>query len=411
MKKIGLVGFGCVGQGLYLLLSGAGYDNAVIKRIIVKNRDKTRIAPSEIIGYDIEELLEDPEIDIIVEAIDDAEWAYEIARKTLVAGKQFVTANKKLVATHLEELTALAKINNSIFRYEAAVCGAIPVVQTIDNYFAYEPIYNLRGIFNGTSNYILSKIFQEKSEYKLALKQAQDLGFAETDPTSDVGGYDAKYKLIILALHAFGVYFKPEEVVNFGIEYLTADDIKFAQNKNLKIKLVPTVYQQDQKIAAFVIPEFVSSTDSLFNVEQEFNGVSVEAGFAGPQFLFGRGAGSFPTATAVLSDIQHVVDGRKYLYTKSKTPLERLDEKNIFLEIYVRYTEDAVKKIIPFESITEGLITPQSHQLVGYVSLKDLKNIAHLLKRERVSVIATGRRKVKAPSTKFGLVHALSEKA
>ncbi len=394
MKKIGLIGFGCVGQGLYLLLNSTGYEKAQIKSIAVKSKDKPRIAPNEILRYSADELIDDPEIDIIIEAIDDADAAFDIARKTIVAGKDFITANKKMVATHLEELTALAQLNNVVFRYESAVCGAIPIVQTIDNYFAYEPILSLRGIFNGTSNYILSKIFNEKLEYRVALKQAQDLGFAETDPTADVGGYDPKYKLIILALHAFGVYLANEDVLNFGIDSLNKEDIDFARERNLKIKLVPSIYQIDGKVFGYVLPEFVSEKDNLYQVENEFNGVNIEAGFAGAQFLYGRGAGSFPTASAVASDLDHVVNKRGYFYQKKIKPSTVADDANILIEVYTRFTNEAIQKVLAFENVTEGLFTEDFRQLTGYISLKQLKNVAHILKREKVSIIATGRRKL-----------------
>lgn len=394
MKKIGLIGFGCVGQGLYLLLNSTGYEKAQIKSIAVKSKDKPRIAPLEILRYSAEELIDDPEIDIIIEAIDDADAALAIARKTIVAGKDFITANKKMVASNLEELTALAQLNNVVFRYESAVCGAIPIVQTIDNYFAYEPILSLRGIFNGTSNYILSKIFNEKLDYKVALKQAQDLGFAETDPTADVGGYDPKYKLIILALHAFGVYLATEDVLNFGIDSLNKEDIDFARERNLKIKLVPSIYQIDGKVFGYVLPEFVSDKDNLYQVENEFNGVNIEAGFAGAQFLYGRGAGSFPTAAAVASDLDHVVNKRGYFYQKKIKPSTVADDTNILIEVYTRFTNEAIQKVLAFENVTEGLFTEDFRQLTGYVSLKQLKNVAHILKREKVSIIATGRRKL-----------------
>ena len=394
MKKIGLIGFGCVGQGLYLLLNSTGYEKAQIKSIAVKSKDKPRIAPIEILRYSAEELIDDPEIDIIIEAIDDADAALAIARKTIVAGKDFITANKKMVASNLEELTALAQLNNVVFRYESAVCGAIPIVQTIDNYFAYEPILSLRGIFNGTSNYILSKIFNEKLDYKVALKQAQDLGFAETDPTADVGGYDPKYKLIILALHAFGVYLATEDVLNFGIDSLNKEDIDFARERNLKIKLVPSIYQIDGKVFGYVLPEFVSDKDNLYQVENEFNGVNIEAGFAGAQFLYGRGAGSFPTAAAVASDLDHVVNKRGYFYQKKIKPSTVADDANILIEVYTRFTNEAIQKVLAFENVTEGLFTEDFRQLTGYVSLKQLKNVAHILKREKVSIIATGRRKL-----------------
>lgn len=394
MKKIGLIGFGCVGQGLYLLLNSTNYSKARIEKIAVKNKDKTRIVPQELIQYDYDTIINDDAIDIIIEAIDDVDVAKDIARKTLLKGKAFISANKKMLAHNLEELQALARINAAPFRYEAAVCGAIPIIQTIDEYFSNDPLLSIRGIFNGTSNYILSKIFNENLDYKLALKQAQELGFAETDPTSDVGGFDPKYKLAILIYHAFGISVDPQEILNFGIDHLTESDIVYAKERNLKIKLVPAVHRVNGELIAYVLPEFVKSTDPLFNVENEFNAVQLESGFAGQQFYFGRGAGSFPTAAAVASDLNKVISNQNYFLKTPNEASKIADDSDTLIEVYARYSNEAIQRVLKFRSVTEGLFTEESRQMVGYVSLKELKEIAHLLKRERVSIVATGKRKL-----------------
>lgn len=394
MKKIGLIGFGCVGQGLYLLLNSTNYNKARIEKIVVKNKDKTRIAPSELIQYNYVDLINNEDIDIIIEAIDDVDIALDIAKRTLLKGKAFISANKKMLANNLEELQALANLNAAPFRYEAAVCGAIPIIQIIDEYFSNDPLLSVRGIFNGTSNYILSKIFNENLAYKLALKQAQDLGFAETDPTSDVGGFDPKYKLSILTYHAFGIPFDPQDILHFGIDHLTESDVLYARERDLKIKLVPAVYRVNGELIAYVLPEFVKKTDALYNVENEFNGVQLESGFAGQQFYYGRGAGSFPTAAAVAADLNKIILDQKYQLKKQQEPITIADDEHIWIEIYARYSNEAIQRVLKFHSVTEGLFTEDSRQMVGYVSLKTLKEIAHLLKRERVSIIATGKRKM-----------------
>lgn len=403
MKKIGLIGFGCVGEGLYRLLNTIEYSPARIEKIIVKDRRKLRNAPASLFSYQLDEVLNDPEIDIVVEAIDDAETALRIAKSALLAGKSFVSANKKMIASHLEELTALASLNNVNLRYEAAVCGAIPIIQTIDSYFANEPIQELRGIFNGTSNFILSKIFNENIDYKLALKQAQDLGFAETDPTADVGGFDPKYKLVILALHAFGVYLEPSDVLNLGIDNLTREDFAFAKTQQKKIKLVPTLFEEEGKVFGYVLPQFVASSDRLFNIENEFNAVNISAPFAGDQFYSGKGAGALPTAAAVLSDIEQVMEGKKYREKRNKKKLAVGSDEEVFVEIYTRFHNDALRRVIQFESISEGSFADDQWQLTGFIALSKLKDIAHLLKKERVSVIATGKKKVKIKVLKSAL--------
>ncbi len=395
MKKIGLIGFGCVGEGLYRLLEAIEYSPARIEKIIVKDRRKHRNAPASLFSYQLDDVLNNPEIDIIVEAIDDIDTAFHIAKATLLAGKNFVSANKKMIAFHLEELTALASLNHVNLRYEAAVCGAIPVIQTIDCYFANEPIKELRGVFNGTSNFILSKIFNENIDYKLALKQAQDLGFAESDPTADVGGFDPKYKLVILALHAFGVFLDPSEVLNLGIDHLTREDYAFAKAQEKKIKLVPTVFEEAGKVVGYVLPQFVDYADSLYGIEDEFNAVHVSTPFAGSQFYTGKGAGALPTAAAVLSDIEHVIEKKKYRDLRNKKKLHVGNDEEVLVEIYTRFYNDALRKVIQFESISEGSFADDQWQLTGFIPLSKLKDIAHLLKKERVSVIATGRRKIK----------------
>ncbi len=392
--KIGLFGFGVVGQGLYQLINGTSYDKAIIAKVAVKNKNKSRIIPKEYLVFDANSIIQDKAIDTVVEAIDDTDEAYKIAIATLNAGKNFITANKKLIASHLEELTLLAKKNNVILRYEAAVGGAIPIVENIDNYFGNEPIYGIRGILNGTSNYILTKITKDKLEYKVALKQAQELGFAETDPTADVGGFDPKYKLTILALHAYGVFLKPENILNIGIDRLRPEDFAYAKENGYKIKLVPYLSTIEQEVVGYVLPEFITDKDQLFSVDNEFNGVSIESSYAGAQFFYGRGAGSFPTASAVLSDIEHTLNKRAYKLRKVESPNSVLDDTQVLIEIYVRYTNDAIKRVLNFQSISEGYFSTEYNQVTGFITLQDLKSVAHLLHREKVSVIATGKRKL-----------------
>lgn len=394
MKKIGLIGFGCVGEGLYRLLESLEYPHAKIEKIVVKDRNKQRIAPNALISFNFDDVLSNPQIDIVIEVIDDSEVAFRIAKEAISNGKNFISANKKMIAQNLEELTALAELHQVNFRYESAVCGAIPIIQTVDRYFSNEPLKELRGIFNGTSNYILSKIFNENLDYKLALKQAQDLGFAESDPTADVGGFDPKYKLVILALHAFGVYLDPHHILNIGIDQLTKSDIDFAKSRDQKIKLVPTLYKEDNRVTGFVLPQFVSSSDRLFLVENEFNAVSVEAPFAGDQFLVGRGAGAFPTAAAILSDIQQINEGQKYRLNKSYKGTLQGHDQDVLIEVYTRFSNDALRTVFQFESISEGSFADDQWQITGFIALSRLKEIAHLLKRERAAVIATGRKKI-----------------
>jgi homoserine dehydrogenase len=388
--NIGLFGFGVVGQGLYQLIQGVNYQDAVIRKVAVKDRSKPRSIPPTLITFDANDILEDESVDLIVEAIDDADEAYRLVSTAMQKGKPVVTANKKMLALYFKELLDLQLTTGTMFLYEAAVCGAIPVVRTLDNSFAFETIQSIRGIFNGTSNYILSKIFKERLDYALALKQAQDLGFAESDPTSDVGGFDAKYKAIILAKHAFGIVYHPKEVLNIGIDYLVGDDIAFARSKGWKIKLVPTLLNTQGKVSAFVLPTFVKPDDKLFDIEEELNAVILDTAYSGTHSFTGKGAGAFPTAFSVLNDIRSVLSSQPYLYQKDFIPFEKADLTEVKIEIYLRFKNPQVKEALAFESIREGFIAEGDEVIIGVTTLKKLLDCRAIIYADKSAVIGTG---------------------
>lgn len=227
---IGMFGFGVVGQGLYDIIKTKNL-NLEIKRFVIKNADKKRSLAPELFTTDAEAVLGDPDINTVVELIDDAEAAYALTVRALKSGKNVVSANKKMIATHLEELAAIQQEYGTSLLYEGAVCGSIPIIRNLEEYYDNELLHAVTGIFNGSSNFILSKVFNENQPYADALKEAQDLGFAETDPTLDVGGFDPKFKLTIVASHAYGIYVNPDDVFNIGIDKLGAQDIRFAKEK------------------------------------------------------------------------------------------------------------------------------------------------------------------------------------
>ncbi|HWW41090.1 homoserine dehydrogenase, partial [Pedobacter sp.] len=275
--KIGLFGFGVVGQGLHDIIKGQDLNLEIIK-IAIKNPDKKRNLDARLFTTDHNELLDNPEINTIVELIDDAEVAFNIVKRALTSGKHVVSANKKMIANNLAELVELQEKYGASLLYEGAVCGSIPIIRNLEEYYDNELLHGISGIFNGSSNYILSKIFNEGLDYNVALKQAQDLGFAETDPILDVGGYDPKFKLAIATAHAYGLFIDPDKILNVGIQHLSANDINYAREKNFKIKLVPTARKiSTRQIITYVLPKFVKSDDFLFNVENEYNGVTVQA--------------------------------------------------------------------------------------------------------------------------------------
>lgn len=371
--KIGLFGFGCVGQGLYDVLSKSPGFKADILKICVKDKTKRRSLDTKYFTFDKEEVLNHPEINLIVELIDDADEAYHIVTAALKSGKNVVTANKKMVASHLKELVELQEKHNVSLLYEASSCGSIPIIRTLEEYYDNELLHGVCGIFNGTSNYILSKTINESLSYEQALKQAQELGFAETDPTNDVEGFDPKYKAIILAAHAFGVFVKPEQVLNFGITTLKPEDINYAREKGLKIKLVPVLKKhKDNKISIFVAPYLIPNTSFLYNVENEYNGVIVEGAFSDKQFLSGKGAGGHPTGAAVLSDISALSYNYRYEYKKFKQNHKATFTNDITVDIYLRYQHESSVKKLGFTSIYEQYKGRTHSYVVGKISLQNL---------------------------------------
>jgi homoserine dehydrogenase len=390
--KIGLFGFGVVGQGLYDVLNKAKGIKADIYKICVKNRDKRRTIPDYHFTYDKEDILNNPEIDVVLELINDADEAYNITVAALKAGKHVVTANKKMLAQHLRELVQLQQENNVSLLYEASSCGAIPIIRNLEEYYDNELLFSVSGIFNGTSNFILTKMFEDNLGYNAALKEAQDLGFAETDPTSDVGGFDAKYKLCIIAAHAYGIFVDPLEVFNYGIENLSEHDLKFAKEKGYKIRLVPNAVKLNKKqVTLFVMPQFVDKDHYLYNVNYENNGVIVEAAFADKQFFFGKGAGGHPTGSAVLSDISALTYNYRYEYKKFLQQEKLQYTTNVEIEVYVRYKDEESLKPLNLFNITEKYYGRGYNYLIGSVLLTDLMNVKEQLNNKDIYIIDTGK--------------------
>ncbi len=370
--NIGLFGFGVVGQGLYDISISKNL-NFEFKKIVIKNPDKSRTLPKELFTTDRWEVLDNPEIDTIIELINDADAAYEIVTAALKRGKNVVSANKKMVALHLKELIELQEKYGSSLLYEGAVCGSIPIIRNLEEYYDNELLHAVSGIFNGSSNYILSKVFNENQSYDAALSKAQELGFAETDPILDVGGYDSKFKVSIITTHAYGIYTNPDDILNIGIQNLTDNDLKYARSKNQKIKLVPAARKiNDQTVSVYVLPKLVSKEDFLFNVENEYNGVSVQAAFADQQFFFGKGAGGHPTGAAVFSDISALRYHYKYEYKKTRQALNLSLSNEQVIEVYFRFNSPDLLEKINFLDISENYISKTYHYVVGTISIQEI---------------------------------------
>ncbi|SMC95462.1 homoserine dehydrogenase [Pedobacter africanus] len=389
--KIGLFGFGVVGQGLHDIIRGQDLNLEIIK-IAIKNPEKKRTLDAHLFTTDHDVLLNNTEINTIVELIDDADVAFNIVKRALISGKNVVSANKKMIATHLAELVELQEKHNVSLLYEGAVCGSIPIIRNLEEYYDNELLHGISGIFNGSSNYILSKIFNENLEYGIALKQAQDLGFAETNPILDVGGYDPKFKLAIATAHAYGLFINPDKILNIGIQHLSENDIRYAREKNFKIKLVPTARKISTKqVVTYVLPKFVKSDDFLFNVENEYNGVTVQAAFADKQFFFGKGAGGHPTGAAVLSDIAALRYDYRYEYKKYHQHNGLVHTDDVNLEVYLRYTHEYTIEKLKIENIVERFTRDDYKYVIGSVSLKSLLANRELLEQKDIFIAHTGK--------------------
>ncbi len=341
---IGLFGFGVVGKGLYDVLHSTPTLQASIKKIVIKNADKKRSIAAENFTTDASVILNDESINVIVELIDDADAAFEIVKTALQNGKAVVSANKKMIAEHFEELLQLQQENKTAFLYEAACCASMPIVRNLEEYYDNDLLKSIRGIINGSTNFILTKIFDEQLEFKEALALAQQLGFAESDPKLDIGGFDAANKLCILLAHSFGVIAKPQEFIFNGIENISLHDAIVAKEKKYNIKLVANAKKLvSGKLAAFVLPQFVTFKDDLYYVQNEFNALTTESTFSDSHFFKGKGAGAFPTASAVLSDISALGYNYKYEYKKIYHKTDTALSNDFYLKVFI--STDELSKI------------------------------------------------------------------
>lgn len=303
--KIGLIGLGTVGTGVVKTLED--YDNIEIKKIAVKNINKKRNISNldtTILTNDPFEIVNDPEIQIVVEVIGGTTPANELLEKAICNGKHIVTANKELLAKNGENLFKLANENNVVIMYEAAIAGGIPIIMPIKTTLAGNKIKKIQAIVNGTTNYILTKMEKDGVSYEEVLKEAQELGYAETDPTGDVEGFDSAYKIATLGTIALNQRVDINKIYREGITKITAKDMKFAKELGYKIKLIALAQiTSDNLIDTRVHPMLVPIKDCLANINGVTNSVVLEGFPVGRVMFAGPGAGEFPTASSVIGDI------------------------------------------------------------------------------------------------------------
>ena len=370
---IGLFGFGVVGKGLYDVLHSTPTLQASINKICIKNIDKKRSLAAEHFTDNADTLLDDENINVIVELIDDADAAFIIVKKALQSGKAVVSANKKMIAEHFEELYALQQKYNTPFLYEAACCASMPIIRNLEEYYDNDLLQSFRGIINGSTNFILTKIFQEQVEFNEALLLAKQLGFAESNPTLDIGGFDAANKLSILLAHSFGIIATTDKFIFNGITNISLQDATVAKEKKYSIKLVANAQKlANGKLAAFVLPQFVTEADDLYHVHNEFNAITTESSFADKHFFKGKGAGAFPTASAVLSDISALRYDYKYEYKKIAHQTDTQLSNDYYLKVFV--SVDDIEKIDKkdFEWIEEWHNEFHYSWLIGIVHAEKL---------------------------------------
>ena len=328
--KIALLGLGNVGRGVWNILQMNGEEimkrsgcQVEVAKILVRDPSKARAVkvPEELITTNFDEILNDDSIKIIVEVMGGIEPAREYILKSLNKKKHIVTANKMLLATYGDELFKKADEEEVMLNYEASVAGGIPIIQAINESLTANKIEKLYGIINGTTNFILSKMELEGSDFENVLKEAQEKGYAEADPTSDIEGFDAQYKLAILSSLAFGTKVKIDDVYREGITKITSKDIRYAKDFGLVIKLLAIAKETDGKLQLRVHPTMIPATHPLANVHDSFNAVFIKGNAVDDLMFYGRGAGDLPTGSAVVADIVSIL--RSDVDTENRLPVEK----------------------------------------------------------------------------------------
>ena len=366
MVYVAIMGHGVVGSGVAEVLrknaesiarkAGEGIE---VRRIL-DLREFPDLPYADRFTKDFEEIVNDPDIRIVVETMGGLNPAYEFVKRCLEAGKSVVTSNKELVAAKGDELLALARKNNLNFLFEASVGGGIPILRPIDQCLAANEVYEIAGILNGTTNFMLTRMIEDGMSFEDALALAQQLGYAERDPSADIEGHDACRKICILASLAFGKHVYPAEVYTEGITKITSEDVRTAAAADSVIKLIGrAVMQEDGRLYATVAPTVISKSSLLSDVNDVFNGIMVRGDAIGDVVFYGRGAGKLPTASAVVADVIDEVKhlkARKYLFWEGGYEGYVIPHEEGAVQMLVRVedTADAAEKV----AAAFGEVTP-----------------------------------------------------
>ncbi len=359
--RIGLLGFGTVGGGVYEFVQ-ARQDMEI--KYILSRRPRPEL--SCIVTADFSQIVSDPEVDVVIEAIGGLRPAYDYVAAALRAGKHVITANKQLIAAHYRELVELAQAHGVALRCSAAVGGGIPWLPNLEKTLEQEPVIRISGIMNGTTNYILDRMHCDGSSFFAALEQAQALGYAEADSTQDLNGGDICRKLVISANIAFGCVLEESEVAVMGIESLRAQDISAFRRMNRVCKLIAGARKLDGAVAAYIEPALFLPSVHEAAVPENFNLISLTGQHIGKQSFYGQGAGRYPTAYNVLQDCVDVRNGLHHFYTKSLAPMH-VDNSSICRPYYVRtsgvdhWLQSRIDKILDCGIITKPTSVTQMH--------------------------------------------------
>lgn len=353
MVNIAVLGYGTVGSGVVEVIRtnhesiNKRAEEEINIKYVLDRRDFPGDPVEDVLVHDYEVIVNDPEVDIVVEVMGGIEPAYTFVKRALEAGKSVCTSNKALVAKHGPELVQMAKERSINFLFEASCGGGIPIIRALNKSLTADEIDEITGILNGTTNYMLDKMSKEGSDFGAVLKEAQELGYAEADPTADVEGHDAGRKIAILSSLAYGKFVNYEDVYMEGITKITQEDMEYARTLGMNIKLLATSRKAGDSYYAMVAPFMVKKTSPLYGIDGVFNAVFVHGNMLGDAMFYGSGAGKLPTASAVVAD---VVDEAKHLHrnimtnwTNQPLPLTPLDE--VEGRFFVRVKDVAVDEL------------------------------------------------------------------
>ena len=358
MAKVAVLGYGTVGSGVVEVLN-TNKDliaeralEEIIVRYVLDLKEFPGTTVEKLIVHDFEQIVNDEEVDVVVEVMGGIEPANTFVRRSLEAGKSVVTSNKALVAKHGAELLKTAKEHQVNFLFEASVGGGIPIIRSLNNALTGDEIEEITGILNGTTNYMMTKMFYDGADYSEVLKEAQDNGYAERNPEADVEGYDACRKIAILSSIISGKYVDFEEIYTEGITRMTVRDILYAKKMGMTIKLLASAKREDDCVSAIVAPFLLLPSHPLYNIDGVFNSVFVKGNMLGDAMFYGSGAGKLPTASAVVGDIVDVVKnkGRNVMASWTEEKLELKSKGDTKRKFFVRMSGDKEELLLKVEA-------------------------------------------------------------